>query len=51
MIEADEQRKTYRQQQHIRKSLSQAFKELKEAKSSNTELPDARDLFKLMDEK
>lgn len=51
MIEADEQRKTYRQQQHIRKSLSQAFKELKEAKSSNTELPDARDLFKLMNEK
>lgn len=51
MIEADEQRRTRQQQLYVRKSLNRAFKELKDAKSSKKELPDARDLFKLMDEK
>lgn len=50
MLEAEEARKTRQQQQYIRKSLNQAFKELSEAKLSDKELPDARDLFKLMDE-
>lgn len=50
MIEVEESKKTNQQQQYIRKSLNRVFNELKDAKASNKELPDARDLFKLMDE-
>lgn len=50
MIEAEESKKTRQQQQFVRKSLKQAFNELKDAKATNKELPDARDLFRLMDE-
>lgn len=50
MVETNELRKTHHQQEYVRKSLSRAFNELNDAKASNKELPDARDLFKLMDE-
>ena len=49
MEEANRQRKVLQQQQFVRKSLKRAFSELDEACSTNKELPDAHDLFKLMD--
>lgn len=49
MVEVEEKRKTLKQQQYVRQSLSRAFKELEEAQNSNKELPDARSLFKMMD--
>ena len=49
MEEANLQRKTLQQQQYVSKSLKRAFTELEEARTTNTELPDASDLFKLMD--
>ena len=49
MEEANRQRKVLQQQQYVKKSLKRAFAELDEARSSNKELPDACDLFKLMD--
>ena len=50
MIESENDKKTLRQQEYVRKSLKKALDELKEAKASNQNLPDARSLFKLMDE-
>lgn len=50
MEEADRQRKACQQQQFVRESLTRAFSELNDAQSSKTELPDASDLFKLMDD-
>ena len=49
MEEANRQRKTLQQQQYVSKSLKRAFAELKEARTANMELPDATDLFKLID--
>ena len=49
MEEANLQRKTLQQQQYVDKSLKRAFAELEEARTTNMELPDASDLFKLMD--
>lgn len=49
MEEADRQRKASQQQQFVRESLARAFSELHDAQSTNAELPDASDLFKLMD--
>lgn len=49
MEEADRQRKAIQQQQFVRESLTRAFSELSDAQSSKRELPDASDLFKLMD--
>ena len=48
MEEANLQRKTLQQQQYVDKSLKRAFAELEEARTTNMELPDASDLFKLM---
>lgn len=42
-------RETFQQQQFVRESLTRAFSELSDAQSSKRELPDASDLFKLMD--
>lgn len=50
MVEANKSRETNQQQEYVRKSLCRAFDELKEAKTSDKKLPDARDLFRLMDE-
>ena len=49
MKEANNQRLTLQQQQYVSKSLKRAFAELEEARTSNTELPDASDLIKLID--
>ena len=49
MEEANRQRKTLQQQQYVSKSLKRAFAELEEARTTNKELPDASDLFKLID--
>ena len=49
MEEANRQRKTLQQQQYVSKSLKWAFAELEEARTTNMELPDASDLFKLID--
>ena len=49
MEEANRQRKTLQQQQYLSKSLKRAFAELEEARTTNMELPDASDLFKLID--
>ena len=49
MKEANRQRLTLQQQQFVSKSLKKAFAELEEARTSNMELPDASDLFKLID--
>ena len=49
MKEANRQRQTSQQQQYVSKSLKRAFAELEEARTSNMELPDASDLFKLID--
>ena len=48
MKEANRQRLTLQQQQ-CKQSLKRAFAELEEARTSNMELPDATDLFKLID--
>ena len=48
MEEANRQRKTLQQQQYVSKSLKRAFAELEEAQTANMELPDATDLFKLI---
>ena len=48
MEEAYRQRKTLQQQQYVNKSLKRAFAELEEARTTNRKLPDAADLFKLM---
>ena len=48
MEEANRQRKTLQQQQYVSKSLKRAFAELEEARTANMELPDATDLFKLI---
>lgn len=50
MVEANKSRETNQQQEYVRKSLCRAFDELKEANASDKKLPDARDLFRLMDE-
>ena len=49
MEDANRQRKTLQQQQYVSKSLKRAFAELEEARTTNKELPDASDLFKLID--
>ena len=49
MKEANNQRLTLQQQQYVSKSLKRAFAELEEARTTNMELPDASDLFKLID--
>lgn len=46
----DAQRKAIQQQKFVRESLTRAFSELNDAQSSKRELPDASDLFKLMDD-
>ena len=51
MEEANRQRKTIQQQQFVRVSLKKAFAELEEAQATNKELPDASDLFKMIDKK
>ena len=48
MKEANRQRLTLQQQQ-CKQSLKRAFAELEEARTANMELPDATDLFKLID--
>ncbi|MGN0048638.1 MAG: hypothetical protein ACI37U_07100 [Bacteroides sp.] len=50
MIEAEKSRETQQQKKFIRESLNRAITELKDAQLSNKELPNARDLFKHMDE-
>lgn len=50
IIEAEEKKKTLQQQNYVRQSLGRAFDELKEAQASGRKLPDARSLFKMMDE-
>ena len=50
MEEADRQRKAIQQQQFVRESLTRAFSELSDAQYYKRELPDASDLFKLMDD-
>lgn len=42
----DVEEETIRQQMVVKRSLTQAFKELKEAERDGIELPNARDLFK-----
>ena len=49
MKEANSQRLTLQQQQYVSKSLKRAFAELEEAQTAKLELPDATDLFKLID--
>ena len=49
MEEANRQRKTLQQQQNVSKSLKRAFAVLEVARNTNKELPDASDLFKLID--
>ena len=49
MEEANRQRKTLQQQQYVSKSLKRAFAELEKARTTNMELPDASNLFKLID--
>lgn len=46
ILKEDVHAKTLRQQLVVSESLSQAFKELKEAEQTGQELPDAHDLFK-----
>lgn len=51
VLAAEEKRKTSQQEEFVRKSLTQAFTELNNAKGNLDQLPDARELFKMMDEK
>ena len=46
LIEEDVESATLRQQLEVKQSLTQAFRELKAAEKSNTELPKARHLFR-----
>lgn len=46
LIEEDVESATLRQQLEVKQSLTQAFRELKAAEKSNSELPNARDLFR-----
>ena len=46
LIEEDVESATLRQQLEVKQSLTQAFRELKAAETSNSELPNARDLFR-----
>lgn len=41
----------YTQQKYVRLSLGRAFDELKEAQASGKKLPDAKSLFKMMDDR
>ena len=49
VLAAEEKRKTSQQEEFVRKSLTQAFTELNNAKGNLDQLPDARELFKMMD--
>ena len=49
MKEANSQRLTLQQQQYVSKSLKTACAALEQARTSNTELPDASDSSKLID--
>ena len=51
VLAAEEKKKTSQQEEFVRKSLTQAFTELNNAKGNLDQLPDARELFKMMDEK
>ena len=51
VLAAEEKRKTSQQEEFVRKSLTQAFTELNNAKGNLDQLPDARELFKMMYEK
>ena len=51
VLAAEEKRKTSQQEEFVRNSLTQAFTELNNAKGNLDQLPDARELFKMMDEK
>ena len=51
VLAAEEKRKTSQQEEFVRKSLTQAFTELNNAKGNLDQLPDARELFKMIDEK
>lgn len=46
LIEEDVESATLRQQLEVKQSLTQAFRELKAVEKSNSELPNARDLFR-----
>ena len=46
LIEEDVEAATLRQQLELKQSLTQAFREMKAADMSNSELPNARDLFR-----
>lgn len=46
LIEEDVESATLRQQLEVKQSLTQAFHELKTAEKLNSELPNARDLFR-----
>ena len=46
LIEEDVESATLRQQLEVKQSLTQAFRELNAAEKSNSELPNARDLFR-----
>ena len=51
VIEAEEKRKTQQQEEFVRKSLTKALAELNDAKDNIKRLPNARDLFEIMDAK
>ena len=51
IIEAEEKRKTQQQEEFVRKSLTKALAELNDAKDNIERLPNARDLFEIMDAK
>ncbi len=51
VIEAEEKRKTQQQEEFVRKSLTKALAELNDAKDNIERLPNARDLFEIMDAK
>lgn len=46
LLQEDVEAETIRQQLVVRKSLTQAFKELDDAEKNGIELPNARNLFK-----
>ena len=46
LIEEDFEAETLRQQLEVKQSLTQAFREMKAADMSKSELPNARDLFR-----
>lgn len=51
VLEAEEKRKTSQQEECVKKSLTRAFSELADVGGNLDNLPDARDLFKIMDAK